>query len=286
MSAVTITDPHLEDRAYSLHAVPPGSRATSHGAVELATVVAAEVARAGKWETWCESDPRLAGVACLEDAVADWRVRRDPRGYQVIAALTAIGSRRGGDDDDAAMAVVVLLGPGIARLASLLRDVCEIDDVRATVWEEVKLAEPQLGRLAARYLLQRAQQRLTRPSAGMVSRGYNVSLDQWLGWASNDESGPRQGERCAEVAAPEVEDPVTDLADLLTWARQVGVIEAGEVDLIVELVAAAHEGVATEDAQRLIGKRHGVAMRTIRRRRDATLARLREAAPAYLAATG
>ncbi len=226
MSAVTITDPHLEDRAYSLHAVPPGSRATSHGAVELATVVAAEVARSGK------------------------------------------------------------LGPGIARLASLLRDVCEIDDVRATVWEEVKLAEPQLGRLAARYLLQRAQQRLTRPSAGMVSRGYNVSLDRWLGWASNDESGPRQGERCAEVAAPEVEDPVTDLADLLTWARQVGVIEAGEVDLIVELVAAAHEGVATEDAQRLIGKRHGVAMRTIRRRRDATLARLREAAPAYLAATG
>ncbi len=236
--------------------------------------------RTERWNWRRSSQPRL------EDAVADWRVRRDPRGYQVIAALTAIGSRRGGDDDDAAMAVVVLLGPGMARLASLLRDVCEIDDVRATVWEEVKLAEPQLGRLAARYLLQRAQQRLTRPSAGMVSRGYNVSLDQWLGWASNDESEARQGERCAEVAAPEVEDPVTDSADLLTWAREVGVIEAGEVDLIVELVAAAHEGVATEDAQRLIGKRHGVAMRTIRRRRDATLARLREAAPAYLAATG
>jgi hypothetical protein len=182
------------------------------------------------------------------------------------------------------MAVVVLLGPGIARLAATLRDVCEVDDVRTTVWEEVKLAEPQLGNLAARYLLQRAQQRLTRPAAGMVCRIETVSLDQRLGWSSEDRDSSR-GDRSADLAVPEAEDPVGDLADLLTWAREMGVIEAGEVDLIVELMAAAHAGLGTEDAQRLISARAGVAMRTIRRRRDATLARLRAAAPQYLAAT-
>lgn len=250
----------------------------------LLAVVDAELTRTGKWATWCQEDLRLEGLTCLTDAVERWHCRRDIRSYQVIAALAAIGSRRGRDDDDAAMAVVVLLSPGIARLAATLRDVCEVDDVRATVWEEVKLAEPQLGNLAARYLLQRAQQRLTRPAAAMVSRIETVSLDQRLGWSSEYRNTSR-GDRSADLAVPEAEEPARDLADLLTWARDVGVIEAAEVDLIVELIAAAHAGIGTEDAQRLIGARAGVAMRTIRRRRDATLARLRAAAPKYLAAT-
>jgi hypothetical protein len=287
MSARTIPRFH----ATTHRPVPPSAgrvTASPSGPDQLSAVVAADLARSGKWATWCSCEPRLDGVACLEDAIEGWQSRRDPRSYQLVAALTALGSRRGGDDDDAALAVVVLLGPGIARLAATLRDVCEVDDVRATLWEEVKRAEPQLGNLAARYLLQRARQRLTRPAAGMVARGETVSLDQQLGWDGATRSGLKvreEHDRDLMVAAPGVEDPVRDLADLLTWAREVGVIEAGEVDLIVELLAAANDGAATEDAQRLVGERHGVAMRTIRRRRDATLARLRAAAPDYLAAT-
>ena len=56
------------------------------------------------------------------------------------------------------------------------------------------------------------------------------------------------------------------------------------VDLLVELLAAENDGLAREEAQRVVGERHGVAMRTIRRRRDRTAARLRDAAPRYLAA--
>ena len=250
----------------------------------LLEVLDAELTRTAKWATWCQDDPRLEGLACLADAVDGWVARRDTRSYQVVAALTAIGSRRGGDDDDAALAVVVLLAPGIVRLAATLRDLCEADDVRATVWEEAKLAEPQLGNLAARYLLQRAQQRLTRPAAGMVCRIEQVSLDQRLGWCSADPDSSRS-ERCLDLAAPEAEDPGGDLADLLTWAQQVGVIARSEADLIVELLTEARAGIGTEEAQRLIGERHGVAMRTVRRRRDVTLARLRAAAPDYLAAT-
>jgi hypothetical protein len=255
----------------------------------LLAVVGADLARSGKWATWCEEDPRLQDVGSLEEAVEGWRTRRDPRNYQRVAALASIGSRRGGDDDDAAMAVVVLLEPGIARLAARLRDVCEPDDVRATIWEEVKLAEPRLGNLAARHLLQRARQRLTRPSGGMVTRVPTVSLDQQMGWRSDSWTpGGLRGvaDRCPEVATPEKDDPAHELAEVLDWAQQTHVVASADVDLILELVAAAHLGLGREAAQRLAGQRRGTTMRTIRRRRDRTLARLQAAAATYLATTG
>lgn len=43
-------------------------------------------------------------------------VDADERCYQVVAGLTALGSRRGGDDDDAALAVAVLLEDGVNRV--------------------------------------------------------------------------------------------------------------------------------------------------------------------------
>ena len=74
-----------------------------------------------------------------------------------------------------------------------------------------------------------------------------------------------------------------DLVDLLDWARGTGVLESADVGLVLELMAACHETEGREDAYRVVGERHGVAMRTIRRRRDAVVARLRAAAGAYLA---
>ena len=110
-------------------------RRKAHSA--LAASVISSLERSGKWAKWQQVEPRLAGFASLEEAREGWR-RRDERCYQVVAGLTALGSRRGGDDDDAALAVVVLLEDGVNRVAMTLTDVCEIDDVNATVWEEVK----------------------------------------------------------------------------------------------------------------------------------------------------
>jgi hypothetical protein len=263
---------------------PKGTRSA------LATSVIGSLSRSGKWSEWLNVEQRLAGFASLEEALEGWR-RRDERCYQVVAGLTALGSRRGGDDDDAALAVVVLLEDGVTRVATTLADVCEVDDVNATVWEEVKAAEPQLGPHAARYLLQRSRQRLSRPAAGMVSRVETTSLEQrsetnnaLVHGTHRGGAGGEDQDRDLLLAVPEVEDPVADLADLLSWARGVGVIATKEVDLIIALLAAENDGMAREEAQRLVGERHGVAMRTIRRRRDATAARLREAAPRYLAA--
>lgn len=262
----------------------------------LATSVLASLERSGKWAQWQMADPRLADFDSLADARDGWR-RRDVRCYQVVAGLTALGSRRGGDDDDAALAVVVLLEDGVHRLAANLIDVCEIDDINATVWEEAKSAEPQLGCHAARYLLQRTRQRLCRPAAGMVSRIDTASLEgnralgNSLGETSHDKWVGLTSDRDPKMIVPEVEDPLEDVVDLLTWARGVGVIATEDIELLVELIAAEHEVLARgevkrarEEAQRMVGERHGVAMRTIRRRRDRAAAKLRDAAPQYLAA--
>ena len=262
----------------------------------LAEAVVTSLGRSGKWEQWQQIEPRLAGFANLEEACAGWR-RRDDECYQMLAGLTALGSRRGGDDDDAALAVLVVLADGVNRVAGQLSDLlCDVGDVHAMVWEEVKAAEPQLGNRAGRYLLDRARQRLCRPAAGLISRVETTSLDAWLvGEAGSDGVGTglehEAEDRDLTLAVPAVEDAVDDLVDLLVWAREVGVIAADEIDLLVELMAAEHELLARgetkrarEEAQRIVGERHGVTMRQIRRRRDQTTARLRDAAPQYLLA--
>ncbi|GAB7007263.1 hypothetical protein JCM18899A_47380 [Nocardioides sp. AN3] len=258
----------------------------------LSTSVIAGLERSGKWAKWQAADVRLAPFDSLDAVRAAWR-RRDERCYGVVAGLTALGSRRGGDDDDAALAVVVLLAEGVSRLAYRdLMFVCELEDVNATVWEEVKGAEPQLGSHAARYLLQRARQRLTRPAGGMVSRIDTTSLEAWTAvttdglfvGAYSDGAGRADYDRDLIMAVPEVEDPVEDLADLLTWATGTGVISADDVALLVELLAAENDGLGREEAQRVVGERHGVTMRTVRRRTTQATERLNQAAPEYLAA--
>ena len=145
-----------------------GQEKAGPGPERLATSVINSLHRSVKWAQWQQAEPRLAVFDTLEEALEGWR-RSDTRCYQVVAGLTAIGSRRGADDDDAALAVTVLLEDGVNRVATTLADVWETDDVNATVSEGVKAAEPHLGSQAARYLLQRARQRLSRPAAGMVS---------------------------------------------------------------------------------------------------------------------
>lgn len=292
-----VPTPHVTASRIPLPGIPvpripvpriPVPRAPSDGttherrAVEtpLSASVLRTVDRSDKWAQWQVLDERLGLFASLDEARRAW-TRRDPRCYRVVAALTALGSRRGGDDDDAALAVLVMLEEGIRRVAVTLDDVCELDDVHAAVWGEVKAAEPQLNNRAARYLLSRARQRLTRPAAGMVPRLPVTSLDQRLGWGSP--TGALADHDIELLAPHEADDPAQDLADLLAWAQGVGVIADEDADLLVELVAAENDGLAREEAQRVVGNRHGVGMRTIRRRRDRAAAQLRASAPRYLA---
>ena len=242
------------------------------------------------------STPGWPRHACLDDAVEAWRRDRDESAYLTVAALASLGCSRGGNDDDAAMAAVVLLQDGIARLASDLRDLCELDDVLSAVWEEVKRAEPDLGHRAPRFLLQRAKKWILAPAHGFATASEVVPMGDVAAGRTLGEALPAARVDAARTEGPHgpasgvwvdslepADDPCADLADLLAWARGAGVLDQADVDLIVELMAVSRETAGREEAYRVVGERHGVSMRTVRRRRDAVVGRLRGAVGEYLA---
>jgi hypothetical protein len=252
-----------------------------------------QLTTSGKWALWAAAHPDLSWPASLDYAARAWRRDKTEESYLLVARLTWLGSRRGGDDNDAALSVLVLLDAGIRALAARLDDVCTVDDVRTTVWEEVKYAEPQLGRLSARYLLKRAQQRILRPGGGLApGRGAATSLDALL---ENDHDAPAQawgigrGTTTTPRTGPgpgstPLEDARHELDDLLTWARATGVVSGEDAELLSELVVACAV-VPEHEAREHLASRRGVSAAAIRRRRAAAVRRLREAVPDYLAAT-
>lgn len=235
----------------------------------------------GKWERWCAADDRLNGSDL--NSVADlWRAGdRSTSCYLAVAALTELGSRRGEDDDDAALAVAVLIADGIAHLAHQLRDLCESDEVLAAVWEQVKRATPEQGPRAARYLLCRAKDQLLTGARNQRRARGEVHLDEMTSAANL--------EAAASESDPEARE---ELADLLAWAIGNRVVDQCDVDLILELVTVgSHPGDSTDRCRprtrqqtlQLVGRRRGVVARTVARREEAVVRRLRAALPAYLA---
>jgi hypothetical protein len=262
---------------------PVPSAPTTYPPVLARDPFSAQLTRSGKWTGWARRNPDVAWPATLDDAVRAWRREKNERSYQLLARLTWLGSRRGGNDNDAALAVLALLDPGIRGLAAKLNDLCGVDDVRAAVWEEVRNAEPQLGRLVARYLLKRAKQRLLRPAAGLAPRDDGtVSLDALLGERGNLSANLIDATAGSQVTAGE--EPRRELGDLLAWAEAARVLTRQDAALLAEFVDLNHL-LPDDQARAHLGSRHGLAPSTIRRRRAAAVKRLRHAVPDYLAAT-
>jgi hypothetical protein len=248
--------------------------------------LSADLDRTDTWRRWCAADTRLAGLATLDDAIV---LRATPAGRRenaeqsrhVIAALVERASARGGDDPEAALAVVVLLADGIAHVARQVEDLCDPADVVDTLWERVRAATPHQGPAAASFLLRRTRETL-------------VLLHQRGARAEG-------GTRIVPMAAPPEPEPaqdpadlttaLSDLVDLLNWAARTRVIDPAEADLLLELVGTSRQVTAEQgetanqrEVLHRIAERRGVCPRTLRRRRQRVIARLREAGPAYLAA--
>jgi hypothetical protein len=254
-----------------------------------------QLAESGKWNVWRHADPRLAGHLSLAEALEVWRRDRAEASYLTVAALAGIGSSRGGDDDDAALAVAFLLQDGLVRIAVDVRDRCELDDVLAALWEEVKRSAPNMGPCAPRFLLRRTKARALGAGDGYMASRDVVSLQsldtdrsqvhaQLVTRGSDEWSWHRLNGRPVGCADPDpVVEAATDLTDLLDWARARGVLAQDEVELVSELMATAHLIDGREAAYLAVGQRHGLALRTIRRRRDAVVRRLQAVAGDYLA---
>lgn len=240
---------------------------------------------------WAGREPALLAAARVEDL----RALTAPGGDRgaadvVLGALVRIAAIDGGDDCDAVLVVTHLLADGVRRLARMLSDLggdvmpviigelaCQI---RAFPWRRRTHA------YAANLLLDtRAAVLVELLAAGRGHRSgvavYPCDPGQWQ-WQS---AGPLPDPRAAigelrAVPAAGVNDDV-DLVDLLMWAVTHGVASRADLALLVDLERNKVDGSGSRWE---VAAAWGINERTLRRRRDKTLAALRAAAPRYLAA--
>jgi hypothetical protein len=237
------------------------------------------VDRSGAWQRWQAQDTRLSPFMTLQTLAREWEASRAVACYPAIAALACLGSRRGHHDDAAAIAVLVVLHRDLDCMGEQLRRVCEPDDLMWSLWEAVKRAEPQLGARAPYFLLHRAKESLLsthRRAACEVACANPLDASRHSSSITGFEPAP-----CSSDFGESAE---TELLGLLRWAQHRGVIAAGDAQLLHQLGQSLDREVAVEASLTQAGRRLGVCMRTVRRRRDATIRRLRDAVPEYLAA--
>ena len=75
-----------------------------------------------------------------------------------------------------------------------------------------------------------------------------------------------------------IEDDEPELIDFLTWAAANGVTTSAEIDLLRAIIHA------DPGSQAALAKARGIAVKTLRRRRDRAIAALQQVAGTYLAA--
>lgn len=243
-----------------------------------------DLSRSGKWQQWCDSDARLAGLESLQ--VASGLHRRDRhRARFAVAALVELGCRRGGDDDEAALAVVVMLADALEASARRPGWGFEFDEYVSAMWEAVKQAGPSQGPAAAGFLVKETCRLVVPPHARPRSRhgGKSRPMPQLV---LTDQVPEHQ---IMPAAGHSVDDDLAELLDLLVWGRTVGVLTDADVEIVREFVAYTRHPEHLEGEREhwaaAVAKRHGLARKSVDARRRVVIRRLQENMPAYLAAT-
>lgn len=219
------------------------------------------------WPVWGEEFPGLRVVDRLVD-LPGWLMASKPHcADEVLQVLVRLGSHSGGDDQRAAATVAWLLMPGAKEIARALRGLS--DDIDALVatqfWLEIRLFPwDRLQRVAANILL--TTRRNVLRDLGVATAGPPTVLVAGL----------------LEVTAPPAGLPSTqeqtsaELVEVLTCALEQGVVDKGDVELLLRLAWAADETprqprraraglLATQSADR-VARQLGVSQATLRRR--------------------
>ncbi len=228
--------------------------------------------RSRKVQTWHESVSGLEGVSSVEELPGVVGLNADRSAADaILGALVRLAAKDGGDDADAALVVVHLLRQGVDGLARrfshrgpdvLALVVGELTcQIRSFPW---RTSRPYPGRLLldTKHALWNGE---LRPIVD-GRRPYEAFLVDPLEWG--DRFTPR----------PEAED--VDLVDLLSWAASSGVVEVEDLRLLVALEEQRGYG---NQARQTVADEWGINERTVRRRRDRALAKLRAATGDYLA---
>jgi hypothetical protein len=247
---------------------------------------------------WGRLEPALAGYADLEQVrAAAHRRRAVQQSDELLGALVRLAACDGGDDPLAARALLQFLLPGAAALAYRLAHLPRAEAIAAVLstlscrirtypWRR------RPHRIAANLLLDtemdlrraRARERASvelslTALADRADRRRSTAdrLDLVLAWASRSAEQPLYPRRPTDPAEID-EDPREELLTLFCWAVDTAVISPADVALLTAIDLHQHPVAALADE-------HAIAPRSLARRRQRALARLRAARQDYLQAT-
>jgi len=244
------------------------------------------------WRGWIDQEPALRSF----DSLLDPAWLEGPDRDQGLGALIRLAAQDGGDDELAAIAVCHRMRPAVLKA---IREFGLVDDGEAiavgALWESVRVF-PWRRRTRAygshlshdtRHRMLRFQTARRHPHDRFQC--VLVGSGELLDWAA------AAGGRAAQVEPADLSaDSMAELFDLLEWAHRSGVLREEDIVLLRDLVTASYavteqespwmaRGATSQAALSWLAQRNGTSARTLRRKRDRAIHRLRLAAPAYLA---
>ncbi|MEP7332379.1 MAG: hypothetical protein ABI692_09850 [Terracoccus sp.] len=237
-----------------------------------------------RWPLWQRDHPALREVQDLLELPGWLRGAEPHRADGVLLALAELSSPEGRDDVAATGALAWLLLPGASLLAARLATLTpRIDQLLAAqLWVEARTFPWQRGhRVAANILMN------TRKSV-MRDLGVGVCADRT--WSRSVPVDPSE-RLWQEIATGDVAPTGDELADLLTAACALEVIDDADRDLLLQVAVVAdrhaparsgrgHAGLLSNAVSHEVGQRVGVSAITIRRRTRRSIELLREACAA------
>lgn len=241
----------------------------------------ARLDRTAATERWGLVEPVLAGPVSWPQLAAELGCGSDPeRADALLGALVRLAAVDGHDDGDAVLLLLHLLSAGAGALAARLPDLA--GDVLALV----------VGELTVQIRTFPWRRRTRAYAASLLLDTKAVLLRELLPHRTRarpharevlvDPTDPRQAGALldAPTAGPDTADDVT-LVDLLAWACGTGVVGSDDAALLLELERTRECG---GNAQVRVAQAWHINERTLRRRRERTLAALQQASSGYLAA--
>jgi hypothetical protein len=218
---------------------------------------------------WATTITELADLETVEDLLGAWR---DPaRTNQVLLALVRLAAVDGSRDDDALLLLLHLLSGVVRRLVRQLADLSP--DIEAIVLAEL--------------CCQVRSYPWQRRSGGVVKNLHAETRRAVLAdvrpssrrYPERVESLTTDGDVMRFAGRHSSAEEDLDVVDLLEWAVHGGV-DAADVALLVATECARDEYPRRADER--VASAHGIAIRTLYRRRNRTLTALRTLAPRYL----
>lgn len=249
------------------------------------------------WQHWIDQEPALGPF----DSLLDPAWLDGPDRDQGLGALIRLAAQDGGDDELAAVAVCHRMRPAVLRA---IREFGLVDDADAiavgALWESIRVFPwRRRSRAYGSHLSHDTRHRMlrfqtTRRHPHDRFRCVLVGSNELLDWAAGAAGVGAAQAGVSDWTVDSSAESTAELLHLLQWAHRSGVLREEDIALLRDLVTASYavtdaetpwmaRGATSQAALSWLAQRNGTSARTLRRRRDQAIHRLRLAAPAYLA---